>query len=381
MVCCRRFRTSQGNADFFERLRGSGARRAAHSGYVMKHLGRIAALAGLIASLWLVLHDNPDAVFGLMRAAGAGLVLAGLAHVLPMLANARDWQSLIRGANRPSVAGMLQLVWIRESVNSMLPVARIGGEVVSFRMMRRRGLRGSTAAASLVVDMQLTLISQLMFTMVGIGFLFAHAASGTLRLAADLAWGIVALTPLLVLFSLVQHASPFERITRVLNRATSGKLAALVGQSAQIDQSIKLIWRRRGVVLRYLFFWQPLQCVLTALEIWLALHFLGAQVSFTEAVVIESLIQAVSSAAFFVPGGLGVQEGGFILIGGALGLDPSTCLALAGARRIRDLLIFVPGLFAWQIAESSGEARGRLVNALSTTATANGRNDIGNSRT
>ena len=326
----------------------------------MKHLGRLAALLGLLASLWLVAHDNPGAVLGLMRAAGAGLVLAGLAHVLPMLANACDWQSLIRGANRPSLAEMLHLVWIRESVNSMLPVARIGGEVVSFRLMRRRGLRGSTAAASLVVDMQLTLISQLMFTMVGIGFLFAHAASGTLRLAADLAWGIVALTPLLVLFALVQHASPFERLTRMLNHATSGKLAALVGQSAQIDLSIKLIWRRRGVVLRYLFFWQPLQCVLTALEIWLALYFLGVQVSFPEAVVIESLIQAVSSAAFFVPGGLGVQEGGFILIGGALGLDPAACLALAGARRIRDLLIFVPGLFAWQISESSNRAFRRL---------------------
>jgi hypothetical protein len=48
-----------------------------------------------------------------------------------------------------------------------------------------------------------------------------------------------------------------------------------------------------------------------------------------------------------------VQEGGFILVGGALGLDPSTCLALAAARRIRDLLVFVPGLIAWQFAESS----------------------------
>jgi putative membrane protein len=158
-----------------------------------------------------------------------------------------------------------------------------------------------------------------------------------------------------VLFALVQHASPFERLTRLLNRITSGQLTALVGQSAQIDQGIKLIWRRRGVVLRYLFFWQPLQCFATALEIWLALRFLGARVTFTEAVVIESLIQAVSSAAFFVPSALGVQEGGFILIGGALGLDPAICLALAGARRIRDLLIFVPGLFAWQVAESSGE--------------------------
>lgn len=331
----------------------------------MKHLGRVAALAGLIASLWLVLRDNPGAVIGLMHAAGVGLVLAGLVHVLPMLANARDWQTLIRGANRPSLAAMLQLVWIRESVNGMLPVARVGGEIASFRFLRGRGLRSSTAAASLIVDMQLTLISQLLFTMVGIGFLLMHAASGAWRLAGDLAWGVVALTPLLVLFALVQHASPFERITRLLNRVTSGQLAALVGQSAQIDRSIKLIWRRRGVVLRYLFFWQTLQCLATSLEIWLALYFLGAQVSFTEAVVIESLIQAISSAAFFVPGGLGVQEGGFILVGGAFGLDPSTCLALAGARRIRDLLIFVPGLCAWQLAESPGKALSRAVRALS----------------
>jgi glycosyltransferase 2 family protein len=93
--------------------------------------------------------------------------------------------------------------------------------------------------------------------------------------------------------------------------------------------------------------------------------------------VIESLIQAVSSAAFFVPGGLGVQEGGFVLIGGALGLEPATCLALAGARRIRDLLIFVPGLFAWQIAESSGNAHARLVSAFSPAGavSANGQGD------
>jgi glycosyltransferase 2 family protein len=329
-----------------------------------KHLGRIAALAGLLISLWLVWHSNPGTVLGLMRAAGAGLVLAALSHVLPMLANARDWQTLIRGANRPSLAGMLHLVWIRESVNCMLPVARIGGEVVSFRILKKHGVRPSTAAASLVADVQLTLISQLLFTMIGIGVLFGHAQSGAWRLAGDLAWGVVVLTPILVLFALVQHASPFERLTRLLNKMTSGQLAALVGQSAQIDRSIKLIWRRRGVVLRYLFLWQTLQCLATALEIWIALYFLGAHVSFLEAVVIESLIQAVSSAAFFVPGGLGVQEGGFIVIGGALGLDPSTCLALAGARRIRDLLIYVPGLFAWQVAESSGKLVTRLTHVL-----------------
>jgi putative membrane protein len=324
-----------------------------------KHLGRLSALAGLLVALWLVWQENPIAVLGALRAAAGGLVLAAAVHLLPMLANACDWRSLIRGANRPGTARMLRLVWVRESVNSMLPVARIGGEVVSFRMLKGWGVRPSTAVGSIIVDMQLTVISQLLFTMIGIGFLCAHAQSNALRLAGQLAWGVVVLTPLLVLFALVQHASPFERITRALNHLTSGKLATLVGQSAQVDQAIKRIWRRRAIVLRYLFFWQPLQCFLTSIEIWLALYFLGAPVSLTEAVVIESLIQAVSSAAFFVPGGLGVQEGGFILIGGALGLDPTICLALAGARRIRDLLIFVPGLIAWLLTESSIRASGR----------------------
>lgn len=319
----------------------------------MKHFSRAAALVGLLAAIWLFWRDHPGTVFALMRTAGTGLVLAGLAHVLPMLASSRNWQTLIRDAKKPGLSGMLHLVWIRESVNNLLPVARVGGEIVSFRLMRCRGLRASTAGASLIVDMQLTLVSQLLFTLVGIGFLLAHTTSGALHLAGELTWGVVALTPILTLFVLVQHASPFERITRLLNRATGGKFAAQVGQSARIDQRIKLIWRRTGIVLRYLFVWQPVQYLGTSLELWLALYFMHAPVSLFKAVVFESLIHALSSAAFFVPGGLGVQEGGFILIGGALGLDPATCLALAGARRIRDVLIFVPGLFAWQVAESS----------------------------
>ena len=104
-----------------------------------------------------------------------------------------------------------------------------------------------------------------------------------------------------------------------------------------MGRSVPTVWRRRGVVLRYVFFWQSLQNIGTALEIWIALYFLHAPISLARAVVFESLIQAVSSAAFFVPAGLGVQEGGFVLLGGALGLDPATSLALAGAPGVRSV--------------------------------------------
>lgn len=317
----------------------------------MKHLGSIAALCGLAFALWLVWHDHPAAVLQLLRGAGMGLVLAALLHILPMCANAWDWRTLIRVRERPSFPAMLRLVWIRESVNGLLPVARIGGEIVSFRLLVRAAMRPATAAASLVVDMQLTLISQLLFALVAAGYVLEHSSSDMARFAGRLAWGIAALAPVLVLFALVHHARPFERAARTLNRITSGKVVDLVGTSARIDQSIKLIWRQTGIVVRYLLIWQTLQCAGYALEIWFALHVIGAQATFAQAFVIEALIQLVSSAAFLVPGGLGVQEGGFVLIGGLLGFDAPTCLALAGARRVRDLLFYLPGLLAWQVAE------------------------------
>jgi putative membrane protein len=323
---------------------------------LLKLLGRCAAFLGFFAALWLFWRGNPGEVWGLMRTAGWGLVLAGLAHNLTMLANACDWQLLIRGAHRPGIAGMWRLVWIRESVNNLLPVARIGGEVVVYRMLRKSGIRAATALASLIVDTQLTLISQLIFTLLGIAYLLLRSGSNEFRLAASFAMGAAALTPVIVVFAFVQRSNPFQRLTRLLNHVTSGKLAERVGQSARFDRMIKVIWRRRRIVFQYLLFWQPMQYFGAALEIWIAGHFLGANLSFAAAVVFESLLQALSTAAFFVPGNLGVQEGGFILIGGALGLDSATSLALAGARRIRDAIIFIPGLFAWQTAESLAKA-------------------------
>jgi putative membrane protein len=246
-------------------------------------------------------------------------------------------------------------------------VARVGGEVVSFRILRRLGVSAAAAAGSLVVDTQLTLISQMLFTIASIGYLLSHSDFGAFRLAANLAWGVVAFTPIVLLFSLVHHASPFERIARLLNRVAGGHLTALIGHSTGVDLSIGQIWQRRGAVLRFLFVWQPVQCVATAMELYVALHFLGTSITIVQAVVFESLIQALSSVAFFVPGALGVQEGGFVLIGGVLGLDASMCLALAGARRVRDLLIFIPGLLAWQHGEAQGELR--HPNAASATTT------------
>lgn len=313
---------------------------------VMKHVARVLAIAGLALAVVLFAREDVGSIAALVAAAGPGLVLAALFHIFPMIANARAWQRLLPEPNRPSVRILTRATWVRESVNGLLPVARIGGEIVAYRIARSHVARRSEAAASLVADMALSVLSQAGFALFGLALLFAigQTSTATTRLVA----GVVGMIPLGVGFVLAQRAGA---LTRILDRLFAGRLGLAHTQSLRFDQALRAVYARHSDVAAC-FGWQLAGWMLGAGEIWLALHFLGQHRSVLEAVAIEASIQAVSSAAFLVPAALGVQEGGFVLIGAALGIDAATALALATARRLRDVIIFFPGLIAWQRAEA-----------------------------
>jgi uncharacterized membrane protein YbhN (UPF0104 family) len=87
------------------------------------------------------------------------------------------------------------------------------------------------------------------------------------------------------------------------------------------------------------------------LEAWLALRLLGTHVSIAGALVIDSLLYGIRSVAFMIPNAIGVQEGGYIMLGGLFGVPPDVSLALSLVRRGRDLVIAMPVLLAWQMIE------------------------------
>ena len=59
------------------------------------------------------------------------------------------------------------------------------------------------------------------------------------------------------------------------------------------------------------------------------------------------------TAGFAIPGSLGVQEGGTVLICGIVGIGPESALELALLKRVREVALGLPGLLAWHRTENS----------------------------
>jgi uncharacterized membrane protein YbhN (UPF0104 family) len=91
----------------------------------------------------------------------------------------------------------------------------------------------------------------------------------------------------------------------------------------------------------------------------MGLHAVGVPASFDRALILESVGQGVQTVLCLVPGALGVREGGYIIVGGLLGIPGDAAFALALIRRVRELAIGLPGLLLWQFVEGGHFWRSR----------------------
>jgi putative membrane protein len=287
-------------------------------------------------------------VLAALGVGGIGLIWASLFHVAPMALNAHAWRILHPRRRRPPLSFFIWIVWIREAVNGLLPVARIGGEIASVRLLICSGVRTSAASAGLVIDMTLSIASQFVFTLIGVGLLITRDHWDSVLDKVSV--GLTLMVPIIGGLFVIQRAGAFGLLTRLVGKLFRQRFTGLTQNAANFDRTLgRLYSRRRFVVACGL--WQLIGWIAGAGEIWLTLRFLGHGVGFDDALLVEALIQAVSSSVFLVPSAIGIQEGVFPGIAPLIGLTSEVALALALARRVRDIVVFAPALLAWQIAE------------------------------
>jgi putative membrane protein len=315
----------------------------------MKLLTYIGFLAGLVLVVFLVAWQGLDAVAAILASIGWGILLLPFAWFPHLVLSAASWAMLFLPGRAPALAQAVRAMWMGRSVNALLPVATIGGEVVKARVLNLGGTKGADAGASVVVDKTVQALSLLLWTLIGIAALVGLRAEDELVAAALGGTAILAVG--IAGFVVVQRAGAFGFLARSAAKlGSSGGWEAIVGGAAEMDAILRDLYRRPGRVALACLVRLAGRSVLVV-ELMLVAYLMGQPITLLEALMLKSLTGALRGAAFMVPVGLGVQEGGFVVLGALVGLAPEFTLSLSLATRARELLVSVPGLLAWQHLE------------------------------
>ena len=301
---------------------------------------------GLIAAAAVVGSVGVAPVAAAIRAIGVGGYAGYVAYTALVLA-------LLGGAWRAVAPGggpLAAYVWartVREGATDVLPFAQIGGLVVGGRALTARGVASDLAYASMIADLTTEMASQLVFTLFGVGVLVlaldgAFDSGGVLGLVLG---GLGLPGALLAAFAFGQGP-----MLRLAGRIGATMLPASVASLTAVQTRLAAIYRDPPA-LAASFGLNLAAWVASGVGAWLALRLMGVAISPVAVLAIESLIFAVRSIAFVVPGALGVQEGAYLLLAPLFGLDPQVAVALSLLKRARDLTIGVPALLAWQAGE------------------------------
>jgi len=312
----------------------------------------MAAVGGLLLAVYLIIESGAAQVAHAMLVIGWWLVPISLFHLLPMLFSALSWRELIPATCRPDAFTSLWIRWIRESINSLLPVAGVGGDVASIRLARLQGVPATEAATSMVVDATVGAATQLVFALSGVGLLLTRSTErSAVIVAGTVLIGMALLCAGTAAFVLFQHRGLFAGLAKIARRLLPEEWrSGFAAGASAIDDAVVQAYRRRRVVLRAALL-RTIGWAAGAGEVWLVMQALGHPIGIVEAFVLESLGAGVRAAAFMIPGALGALEASLILFGALFGLPADTALAISLSKRVRELAWGVPGLLVWHWIE------------------------------
>lgn len=316
-------------------------------------------IAGAALFIAIIVHQDLSKIGEAFAAAGAAIVGVVAYHfIVPVFLDTIAWWVLFPRSDRLPVRKLFWMRWIGESVSTLVPSAAVGGDVVRARLAAIDGAPLPLAAGTVLVDLTLGVFTQAVFTILGLVLLVG--ATGQKNFVRPTLIGTVIGVIGVAGFYFVQRLGMFRFLASIVARlANSPEWHALVQSGETLDQTVRALYSRRKAVVACCL-WTILSLVLGSGEIWIALRALGLPASFVNALILQSMVLTVRSAAFAVPSGIGVQETGYYVVGRLLGIPDYLAITLALIARVRELALGIPGVVMWQFIEARRLWRTRL---------------------
>jgi uncharacterized protein (TIRG00374 family) len=329
-------------------------------------------LAGIVTCASLIWHVGPSGLLSVisdLSPIALGMML--LPSLLMYLLETYGWRLTLRGHAAAIPFGRLWAIRTAgEVVNLATPTAYLGGEAIKAMLLRPHGVPMIEALASVITAKTTMTLAQMLFLLIGLGVAcWLIGALATITPSAPLVAALLGMGVFLVgvvLLVMVQRRGFCSSLLTVLRwcRIRIPFLEARTEKLAELDRTILAFYahHRRTFLLSvgcYFLGW-----LAEAVEVYTILWFIGgASVKPLVAVAIGALSVLVKSGTFFIPGSLGAQEGGNVLVLLTFGYSELTGLTFALVRRMRELVWIAVGLvcFAavggWRLVASENTSR------------------------
>jgi len=315
----------------------------------MHYLSYIGLAGGLLILTLLLVWGGIAGILKLLLSSGWSLLWLPVVWLPSTLPAVLSWRLLFIPPRIPAFWHLYTALWMGRSINTLLPVATIGGEIAKARLITLWGGNAIEASASVVVDKTVQAVSVIPWGFIGVFLLFQYSTDHSIAYAALFGSAVLGLG--IIGFVLVQHAGMFGGLSSFLSRfIPAGNMTNINSNAREVDQVVRGIYRERGKIVLSIF-WRTASLVLETAEVWLACYLFNYPVSIPEALLIRSKVTLLNKIMFFIPNAYGIQEGGFILAGNLIGLPPELSLAVSLATRVREVIIDLPGLLVWQFIE------------------------------
>ncbi|HEX3652273.1 MAG TPA: lysylphosphatidylglycerol synthase domain-containing protein [Rhizomicrobium sp.] len=307
----------------------------------------VAGLIGVAGAAWLVFHLGFNGVADAALSVGwHGFLLLCLYGLANFALLGFAWLALTPPSSAARAAIFCWARAVRDSAGDVLPFSQFGGMLIGARAAMLQGISAPLAFGSTIVDITMEMIAQIAFIVTGLVILGVQLPdTGALPLVKITAISVVVAVAFAAAFVVAQRRG-FSLLQRIARRL----LPSAEAHAGDFERAVNDIhahpWRLAGGLASHLLGWLS-----AAFGTWLTLFLIGHPLSFSSAIVIESLLCAVRSAAVFVPAALGVQEAGYALMMPLFGLPADIGLGVSLLKRAREIALAVPVLLTWQIAE------------------------------
>ena len=328
----------------------------------MKLFKLIFLIIGLGLLAWTFQEIEIEETLDLISNIGFGFLLVLAVYFVAFLFDTLTWQLTVLSVpvNKKWTSRFFLLRLAGEAFNNILPAASLGGEPVkAFLLKNIYGLNYREGIASLILARTINTLALVLLLIIGfILMINSNIFDEGYNQTAGVGLGILSF--LIVFFFFIQRFKVTSLMTIALSKIQMFRwLERSVHYVAEIDDVLSRFYVNHSTRANSALTLAFVNWVLGVIEIYIIMEFIGHPISLADAWILESAVQLVRTATFFIPASIGAQETVFLIIGSAVTGSPTVGFTAAIVKRAREVIWIIVGLLVFYTIKSNTSNKNR----------------------